>query len=119
MAKKIIYESFVHHLLTAARDLGEELLDPGSWESFRSFLDGLEIVESGARSVVVNSSWLEPGVVSFELKSATYYSRGDAPMFVDRQKSMGQLFSEDEVLKRNREVFKNHALQLLKAAKFL
>lgn len=117
MPKKVIFESFIHHLLSASRDLVDQEEDSAKRERMNAFLDSLEIVNLGSGQVRVSSPQLKQGTLTLSTKIGQYYTRGDAQRFVERQINENQLFHLDRTLDKNRVAFRNQAILLFEEAK--
>lgn len=107
MPKKILYESAVHQLLWAGRRLREQLAetDPAAAERLADWIHRLTIENPGAGAVRVAWRFPTAGEHRLELKSAKFYTRGDAEAHYRRQAEAGLTFRDDAVMEHNRSFF--------------
>lgn len=115
MPKKILLESAIHQLATAGRRL-QERLPAASAAPVAAWLAGLAFDQPGPGLLRVR--WTEPaaGEHVITLKSARFYTRGDAAAHAANQEAAGQLFHDDRVMAANRAFFDAELQAMLAAA---
>jgi len=118
MPKKILYESAIHQFLWAGKRLRQRLAAaaPASAETLARWLAQLSFANPGAGAVVV--SWPGPaaGSHTLSLKSARFYTRGDAAAHSQRQAEAGLPFADDRVMDANVAYFDAELRAMLAAA---
>ena len=87
MPKKILYESAIHQFLWAGRRLREDLAatDPAAASRLADWINALTIENPGPGGVRLAWPAPQPGEHRLELKSAKFYTRGDAAAFTQKQ----------------------------------
>lgn len=119
MPKKILFESAVHQFLWAGRRLRERLqarARPAEASTLADWLQALELINPGPGALLVRWSTPAPGEITLSLKSAKFYTRGDADAHARRQNDNGQLFSPDQTMVGNRAVFDQALHDVLQTA---
>jgi SAM-dependent methyltransferase len=118
MPKKILYESAIHQFLWAGRRLEERfaISDPASARALDEWLAALAFENPGAG--VMRVKWQRPraGMLDVALKSARFYTRGDAPQHAQRQTDAGLPFANDSVMDANVALFDAELATALTAA---
>lgn len=118
MPKKILLESAIHQLAAAGRRLQDRLatVDRPRAAQLARWLAGLAFDQPGPGQMRVR--WTSPteGEHLIPLKSARFYTRGDAAAHAARQTASGQLFQDDRVMAANREFFDAVLRAMLPAA---
>ena len=121
MPKKILYESSVHQFLWAGRRLREKLAitDPPKASQLADWINALTFIDPGSRGLQI--SWTSPvqGEHRIDLRSAKFYTRGDAPAHTKRQFEAGLTLSEDRVMAQNISFFDSELATVLKLSEFL
>jgi hypothetical protein len=121
MAKKILFESTIHQLAYAAKRLSHalELNRPAVAEAVRSFAKSWNFTHVGGSKCVITWTYPSEGESSINLKSATFYKRGDDQQFAIAQKESGQVFAPDAVQSDNQKLFDDLLLELLRESGIL
>lgn len=118
MPKKVLFHSFIHHLLSALRDVVEDENSLSRRESMNDFIDSLSIENLGAGKIKVSSSFLKSQEMIFSTDLGCYFTRGDTIKFTNKQIEQGQLFNVDKTLISNNNNFKETAKKLFSDAIF-
>jgi SAM-dependent methyltransferase len=118
MPKKILFESAVHQFLWAAKRLQQQLqaTDPAQAGRIRTWVSALTIENPGGGRMRV--AWQEPHVDQhcIELKSARFYTRGDAEPHYRRQAEAGLIFAADRIMEQNIAFFDGEVRAVLAKA---
>lgn len=118
MPKKILLESAIHQLASAGRRLQDRLapVAPACAAGVAQWLAGLAFDQPGPGQMRVRWSAPVAGAHVVPLKSARFYTRGDAAPHAASQAAAGQVFSDDRVMAANREFFDAELRAMLRAA---
>lgn len=117
MPKKILFESAVHHFVTAGRRvLQAHAGHPSLVLAWEDFLHSLTFThpERGLFDV----AWTSPttGSARVDFLPAALYTRGDLARYVEVQKAKSQLFAPDRVAEHNAAFFDNQILAVARQA---
>lgn len=107
MPKRPLFESAIHHLLLQAKHIAdhERVIAPEMYVEWGKFINSIEFTYIDNHTIL--ASWVYPkkGELTFSIKNAVYYSRGDMPQFVKMQAEKNQLFENDQVKAHNDAFF--------------
>lgn len=117
MPKKILFESAVHHFVTAGRRvLQAQAHNRSLAKTWADFLHSLTFThpERGLFDV----AWTVPtaGVARVDFSPAALYTRGDLARAVEAQKAKSQLFAPDQVAQQNAAFFDAQVLAVARQA---
>jgi hypothetical protein len=118
VAKKILFESTIHQLASAAKRLSQKLEQnrPQAAEGVRNFSRSWEFSHLGGMKCSLKWFSPSPGEATLDVRNATFYRRGDDQRFASEQKEAHQTFALDQVQSENQEFFDGLLAQLLAQA---
>lgn len=118
MPKKILYESAVHQFLWAGKRLRQRLeeREPENAAVLASWIACLTIENPGPGHVRLTWSQPQPGEHLVPLRSAKFYTRGDAAPHYKRQTEAGLTFTDDRVMAQNIAFFDEQVRTVLAAS---
>ena len=118
MPKKILYESAIHQFLWAGKRLRERLRtsDPIRAETLADWIATLTFEYPGPGAMQIAWRSPVPGQHVLALKSAKFYTRGDAEAHAQRQARTGLTFTDDRVMEANMAFFDGELRTMLTTA---
>ena len=107
MPKKIIIESFIHHLATAARTVCQNADNQITKDAFQEHIASWEFEITGSRKI--HLTWRSPkeGQKEITIPSLHFYTRGDS-------ESAQAVGSEDSLQAENASFFRSLAQDIFK-----
>lgn len=114
MPKKIKYQSFVYRFLAEAQ-LAQRSMGEAQRSGWQQFVDRLRFHYDRGNAVV---SWSDNDAdrLSFALRAADFYARGDARQHVARQREANLLFGKDAIQQKNAAYFRQALLAVARRA---
>lgn len=107
MPKKIMFESAVHHFLTAARRLHVSLQSGPAerQQTYDAFVASLRFTHLPDGVMEVRWTYPSEGSAPVSYRDASFYLRGDTGRHVEKQRALGLVVSEDPIRKHNEQLF--------------